>query len=147
MTFLLCDPGWYVQRTSCPEYCIREENTHIPNRQQKDIIEIIAGNFDRGVFRDCVVSIADPLSLSRALDRHHPFSKSCRSRPIMELPMTFGSFTLEETEALRRGYETSSGLLKVRHALTPRFSSLILRTDMYRYNNSSSSRCCYWLIV
>ncbi|CAM9240257.1 unnamed protein product, partial [Ascophyllum nodosum] len=30
----------------------------------------------------------------------------------MELPLTFGSFTLEETKDLRRGYESRSGLLK-----------------------------------
>ena len=28
-TSLLCDPGWYVQRTSCPEWLGRKQHTHI----------------------------------------------------------------------------------------------------------------------
>ena len=39
----------------------------ISPRRALEITEIIAGNFDRGVFRDCVVSIADLLSAVSSL--------------------------------------------------------------------------------
>ena len=32
MTFLLCDPGWYVQRTLCPEWMGRKHTQHTPSR-------------------------------------------------------------------------------------------------------------------
>ena len=54
VTFLLCDPGWYVQRTWCPEWMGRKHATHTAAYVSKLIIQWFVHLPQAAIFAFCL---------------------------------------------------------------------------------------------